>query len=347
MINRKIRSRSGLFGILIITFLLSVFPLVSYAYAAGGDGTGGANGVMKPLGLVSVTLDDGTNVNKAQNIPLKPKFTLHFDKNVVYLIYWEQNTRCFHLYDNNGQELAINLTKIDDTVDFSKRQYIWVEPVEALSPGANYKLYVAPNLLAKNGGSTLGMTTNNQGVTINFKTTGMETVAPSVAASAQVAAPDTVAATLAPAPAATPQTVTPSTPSTQVVASDPATTPAAAVAASAAVVTAAQNATSTAAPASDNNSTSVDVNTTNNDVTKKDSVSSDSPVTPKSNAESDLNQNNSGAQTGLTDQKKADAAQFAANEQARRVQNYVAVIAVIILLVWIGVEIMRRRRKRG
>lgn len=154
--------------------LLSVLPLA--AYGEGGDGTGNSQGVFKPLGLESATLEDGTSIMDAENVPLQPKITMHFDKNVVYLIYWERNKQCFHLYDENDREQELKLSKIDDTVDFSKRQYIWVEPAETLAPGTSYQLYIAPELLAKNGGSTLSMATNNQGVTIKFRTAGEKTV---------------------------------------------------------------------------------------------------------------------------------------------------------------------------
>lgn len=173
MMFRDTGPKAGVF-MLLLSILLTVLPLA--AYGEGGDGTGNSQGVFKPLGLVSATLEDGTGIMDAENVPLQPKITMHFDKNVVYLIYWERNKRCFHLYDENGQDLALNLSKIDDTVDFSKRQYIWVEPAEPLAPGTSYQLYVAPDLLAKNGGSTLSMTTNNQGVTINFRTAGEKTV---------------------------------------------------------------------------------------------------------------------------------------------------------------------------
>ncbi len=163
------RRRWGLTGLLAFIILLGVLPAA--VCGEGGDGSGNAPGV-KPLALVSAALGDGTSIIGAESIPLQPKITMHFDKNVVHLIYWERNKRCFHLYDETGRESALKISKIDDTVDFSKRQYIWVEPAEPLLPGTGYKLYVAPELLAKNGESTLAMSTNNQGVTINFKTAG-------------------------------------------------------------------------------------------------------------------------------------------------------------------------------
>ncbi len=164
------------FAMIMIVLLLSAWPAA--VYAAGGDGTGPlVNGVFKPLGLTSATLEDGTNAIDHQNVPLQPKFTLHFDKNVVYLIYWSRNKECFHLYDDEEKEVPINITKIDDTVDFSKRQYIWVEPVEPLKPGTNYRLYVAPDLIAKNGGSLLASTTEGKGLSILFKTAGEKAAA--------------------------------------------------------------------------------------------------------------------------------------------------------------------------
>ncbi len=264
---------------LLLSILLVVPPFA--AYGEGGDGTGNSQGVFKPLGLVSATLEDGTSIMDAENVPLQPKITLHFDKNVVYLIYWERNKRCFHLYDENGQDLALNLSKIDDTVDFSKRQYIWAEPAEPLAPGTSYKLYIAPEMLAKNGGSTLSMTTNNQGVTIKFKTAGARTV--------QIA------------PSALPEGNTPA------VAVD--STP------------------PEANPATDNIS-----------------LTSDSPATSKPDAETTADQNEiSPSEPAATGE--ADAAKFAALQQGRRMQNYVAVAAGILLAGWVAVEVLRRKKQ--
>ena len=285
MLNWIKRWRSGMIGLLLITVFLVVIPLA--AYGEGGDGSGNTQGVFKPLGLVSATLDDGTSIIDADNIPLKPKITMHFDKNVVYLIYWERNKRCFHLYDENGKELALNLSKIDDTVDFSKRQYIWVEPKEALSPGTGYKLYVAPDLLAKNGGSTLAMTTNNQGVTINFKTAGEKTAGNNE-----------------------PTVSTGDTP------------------------TAAVTGNESTAPAAD---PAID----------KSSMTSDSPATSNPNAETTVNQKNEVSPTEPAASNEADAAKFAAFQQGREMQNYVAIAAGILLVGWVVVEVLRRKRKRG
>lgn len=329
MLNQKMGWRSGLLGILLITLLLSTFPLL--ALAEGGDGTGSANGVMKPLGLVSVTLEDGTKVSEAANIPLKPKFMLHFNKNVVYLIYWEKNTKCFNLYDESNKEVKINLTKIDDTVDFSKRQYIWVEPVEALSPGTHYKLYVAPDLLAKNGGSTLGMTTNNQGVTINFTTTGTKAAPAPVVASPPVVAD----------PTSTQETNPP------VVAPDPPPIQTSAAQIPAPAANAASTTPVVALPTDSSSSVPATALTPGAAASAEKANVGDTPsVNQEANKANGSNQNKEGLPTGSANPTKADAVQFAANEQSRRMQNYLAAVAVIILLLWVGAEVMKRKRKR-
>lgn len=142
----------------------------STAFAEGGDGSGNRSGIVKPLGLLSAMLEDGRSIIDAQEVPLKPKIALKFDRNVVGLLYWARNKRCIHLYGSDDDEPALTITKVDDTVDFSKKQFIWVEPLDALSPGKDYLLLVDPRLVAKNGFSTLAMTTENKGVRIRFRT---------------------------------------------------------------------------------------------------------------------------------------------------------------------------------
>lgn len=269
-----------LVGLLLLAVMLLAVP--STSLADGGDGSGNTQGVFKPLGLTSATLEDGSSIIDSVKVPLKPKITMHFDKNVVYLIYWERNRHCFHLYGENGQELNLNLTKIDDTVDTSKRQYIWVEPVAELSPGSSYKLYVAPELLAKNGGSTLAMTTNNQGVTINFKTAGEN-----VAAAAAAEKPE---GEVQPAP-----------------------------------VNSVKNGVDTAQP---------------QPVTgTSDGVTVSQPI------QSSISQNPEAASTTqLTAPNKMNDHDFAAQQKGRQVQDIVAVIAVILLIIWVAVEIMKRKK---
>ena len=91
---RNTGQKAGVF-MLLLSILLVVLPLA--AYGEGGDGTGNSRGVFKPLGLVSATLTDGTSIMDAENVPLQPEITMHFDKNVVYLIYGKEINGVFTL----------------------------------------------------------------------------------------------------------------------------------------------------------------------------------------------------------------------------------------------------------
>jgi hypothetical protein len=130
----------------------------------------------KPLHLISITNEDGKRLQDGDNISLKPKFNIEFDKNVVNILFWEKNRRCFTLLDQENKSIPINVTKIDDTVDFSKRQMIFVEPIATLQSGTIYYLKISPELMAKNGNSTLGGTTEDKGITIALKTVGKRIV---------------------------------------------------------------------------------------------------------------------------------------------------------------------------
>jgi len=171
----------------IVVLLFSMLFSTLCAYAANGQGTGqggggggeGAPG-LKPLSFVSCTLEDGSKIDSEQGITLQPKFNLKFDKNVVNMLIWERNRNCFSLSTDNNVQVPITVSKIDDTVDFNRRQEIFVQPVNALEQGKTYHIKVSPDLLAKNGNSTLGGTTNGEGITISFKTKQESTSKPAV-----------------------------------------------------------------------------------------------------------------------------------------------------------------------
>jgi len=152
-------------------FLLLFLFFASAAFAQGGEKSSspGIPG-QKPLSFVSISLVDGGEVQDADDVPTEPKFKLEFDKNVVNSTIWENNRNCFNLFSENGENIQLKVAKVDDTIDFSQRNYIFVQPESPLSPGTSYTLKVSPALKAKNGVSTLGGTTSGQGVSISFKT---------------------------------------------------------------------------------------------------------------------------------------------------------------------------------
>jgi hypothetical protein len=187
--------------------MMSLLAAASYADTSGmQSGTPGAYGA-KPLHFVSITLvGGGGNALNSATVPLNPKFELLFDKNIVDDLVWAKNSQCFQLYDQAGQEVPVVVTR--DSIDFSQRQVVYVQPASPLSPGAAYQLKVSPSLLAKNGVSVLSGTTNGQGVTISFTTAAAQTATTASQATpptAQAALPTAAQATT-PAPAASPGT---------------------------------------------------------------------------------------------------------------------------------------------
>lgn len=169
---RNICKSPYIYGLLILLLIINITDI---AIAGHGDQAEepGITG-QKPLYFKSITLEDGTNVKNATNIPLMPKLNLKFAKNVVNMVYWENNRNCFTLVDENGENIPIEVTKIDDTVDSTFKRDIFVKPIKALSPETEYFLKISPELRAKNGVSTLGGTTDGKGVTIKFKTVGVK-----------------------------------------------------------------------------------------------------------------------------------------------------------------------------
>lgn len=156
----------------LIIFLFSSLFINMSVYAAG-PGIPGSSGV-KPLSYVSCTLEDGTKVDGGEISALQPKFTLQFDKNIVDMLVWEKNRKSVSMCTDDNANVAIDVTKIDDTVDFDHRQQIFVQPLKPLESGKIYHIKVGPNLIAKNFQSTLGGSTGGKGIDVSFKTKKQE-----------------------------------------------------------------------------------------------------------------------------------------------------------------------------
>lgn len=162
----KINIRAIFVTLFVCTITVLFIPA---AFAQSGD----VNADNK-LNFLSAKFNGGSNLQGALEVPLNPQFTLQFDKNVVNIAVWNNNANCFSLQSESGESVPINITKIDDTVDFNQRQNIFIQPAQALNPGTTYSLKIAPNLLAINGNSTFGLggTTGGMGLAISFKTSG-------------------------------------------------------------------------------------------------------------------------------------------------------------------------------
>lgn len=161
--------------VLLLSILISAISSTrAFAEGTGAGSQSNSPGTpgQKPLSLVSATLvGGGTGVNGAQSVPLNLQIEFTFDKNVVNSVIWENNSKCFTMNDSQGKNIPIIVSKIDDTVDPSKKQMIFVKPVSNLLPGARYTIKVSPNLTAKNG-VTLGESADGKSITVAFKTAG-------------------------------------------------------------------------------------------------------------------------------------------------------------------------------
>lgn len=198
--------------IVICILVLTSLANASVVFAQEGTGSGSQSSSpgtpgQKPLNYLGTFLPDGTKVDNSINIPTNPNFKVEFDKNVVNSLVWTNNSQCFTMKSGNTN-IPIKVTKIDDTVDFSQRQYIFVQPSSPLQTGTPYQLIISPSLQAKNAVSTLSGTTNGQDVTVAFKTQG---VAPSTTPAAP--APQTPAKTTTPTPSGTTKPSTTPSPS--------------------------------------------------------------------------------------------------------------------------------------
>jgi hypothetical protein len=175
------RLASGVLAFIIV--LLLAVPAALATEAGAQANSPGVRG-QKPLHFESITLANSwENVQNANDIPTaEPQFKLQFDKNVVNSTVWAINRTCFTLVSQDNQNIPIVVTKVDDTIDFTQRQVIWVQPAVPLSPNTIYSLDVSPALKAENGVSVLGGTTGGQGMEISFKTSAQSAAQPAQSA---------------------------------------------------------------------------------------------------------------------------------------------------------------------
>jgi uncharacterized protein YjdB len=186
---------------------MNMFTLTAFA---AGDGTGDAG--KKPLNYVGsylTTISNNTSTTGADitsgSVPVKPTIKVVVDKNVVDDAIWAKNQACVSMQDSNGANVPSNVFRISPADNFGERTNMFITPLNNLNQGGKYKIVISPNMEAKNGNSTLGMTTNNQPVVVNFTVEGTATVSVSgvtlnkTAATVEVGKTDSLAATVAPA----------------------------------------------------------------------------------------------------------------------------------------------------
>lgn len=161
---------------IICTFLfLYAFSTVTPAGTGTGTGTGTSTD-KKPVNFIGAyltTINGNTSSTEAEvttaPVPLKPTIKIAFDKNVVYDSIWSNNEQSLNILTSTGVKVPAQVFKISDQVNFEERQYIFITPLQELNPGTGYKIVISPGLQAKSK-TTIGMTTNNQPVIIEFTT---------------------------------------------------------------------------------------------------------------------------------------------------------------------------------
>lgn len=99
-----------------------------------------------PLTLVSSTVLDG-----GRDIPLNPLIQLDFNKNVVNISVNQNNLASYHLADENGNHIAIDVTLPDDQLQSDVKRSVFISPQENLLPESYYILVIDNTLKAKNG----------------------------------------------------------------------------------------------------------------------------------------------------------------------------------------------------
>jgi uncharacterized protein YjdB len=177
MLKSYMRRKSALVAVFMVIAILfaSMIPMMSWAEETPGQ---------KPLNFVGAYLTEVSNNTsttgadiKTTSVSVKPTIKVVFDKNIVNDAVWENNKKCVSLQDSSGINVATNVFRVSDAVNFNERQNIFMTPMKDLNPGAHYKIIIRPDLVAKNGYSNLGMTTNNQPIVIGFTVGGSAKVA--------------------------------------------------------------------------------------------------------------------------------------------------------------------------
>lgn len=131
----------------ICIILLTVAALLSPAAFAAGDSSGG--GAAIPL-----YMDWSDPADGASDISVMPVIQCKFSHNVAQGSGSEQNKTLITLEAAGGTNVDINVFMADAQIEFDKRQFIYISPVEPLSYGTTYILTVHEGIQAKNGMTT-------------------------------------------------------------------------------------------------------------------------------------------------------------------------------------------------
>ncbi len=168
---------SSFLSTLLIVMLLFMTGLTAIS-AGDGSGTGtGDGGGTKPPSLVSACLatvngsSSTSGASLGSNMKLStnpPTIRIQFATNVVDATVWGNNKGCFSMRQA-GSTIPITVSRIDSNINFAERNYIFIEPKDALYSGS-YTISVDGSLKSKNGVSA----GNSQSVSFSVASSTVE-----------------------------------------------------------------------------------------------------------------------------------------------------------------------------
>lgn len=147
----KNKSLYYLFIAITVVIFLSA-PCQSFAGSGGGDDSGNGDGSGKGKNKdIVLTLESGSVKNNASNVHLNETFQLNFNKNVCNVTVLAHNKMCFHLTDESGATVPIQLIFPDTQVQRDYKREVFIIPTQDLAPNTQYRISVDSTLSAKNG----------------------------------------------------------------------------------------------------------------------------------------------------------------------------------------------------
>lgn len=147
MVIRKSWWRVIAVFIISLTAAIMYWPLTTFADV--GDGSGGGGGPAVPLYMDWSYPRDGET-----NISINPIIQCKFSHNVAQFEVQKRNKSLFSLRKEDGTEVPIKAFAADVQIEFDKRQYIYLSPINPLEENTKYYVSVQEGVQAKNGMAT-------------------------------------------------------------------------------------------------------------------------------------------------------------------------------------------------
>ena len=134
----------------VFLFLLILSSISSaVVLAAPGEGDGGGGGPAVPL-----QLDWSYPAYGEENVSITPIIQCKYSHNVAQYNVIKRNVTLFSLTKLDGTAIDANVYAADSQLEFDKRQYIYIEPLEPLEYNTTYIVTAKKGIQAKNSMGT-------------------------------------------------------------------------------------------------------------------------------------------------------------------------------------------------